>query len=242
MTSVLRDRLVPMTPTQRRALIRRIDDDVARVQTRLLECHNQLLAIEAQFKADRRALLRDIRRKTKRPQVTFLLLKVTLRERRVLRVPIAEWRHIQSRGKRVARAQITLAQRRSTRQVQLAAGQTGVFSRSIPMNRKGGWRIKDLRAYGHPDEGDLVKAAEVALQPIRARIATLTATATKLMQSRYQHARVLELAPAERTTAPAKNRRGVPAWALAENQMELALGAPEAPGIPDRPQLRNPDG
>ncbi|MEY2117125.1 hypothetical protein [Rhodanobacter sp. FW106-PBR-R2A-1-13] len=231
-----------MKPAQRKTLIRRIDDDVARIQARLVSCHAQLQEIEARFKAERRDVLREARRVTKRPQVTHLILKVILRERRVLNVPIAEWRHILSRGNRVARAHETLSRKTASRQVKMTKGQTGVFSKTIPMNRKCGWRVNDLRAYWHPDEAELVKETEAAMQPIRLRIASLTTTATKLLQSRYQHAKMLDAAPAIDLNLKVKPRKKTPSWALAEDQLELSLESPAGPDTADRPQLRNPDG
>lgn len=228
--------LPPMKPSERKALLRRIDDDVKRIQQRLDDCHLQILGIEERFKAERGEILRDLRRQTKRGQQTNLVLKVMRRERRVLTVPVAEWRSIEAKGNRVARAQQTLGQGIA---VGGPRGRMAVFTSTLPMNRKYGWRIGDLRTHAHPAEIELVGETEEQLLPIRKRIAELTATGKRLLQKRHQHQRRLEMEPST-GTAKAPRRRKSPSWASTENQLPLAL-EPTQPGeLFERPQLRNP--
>lgn len=231
--------LSAMKQNERKALLRRIDDDVMRIQQRLDECYAQILVVEDQFKTERGDILREIRRQTKRSAQTNLILKVRLRERRVLRVPSAEWRTIEAKGNRVARAQKTLGQAQSAGEG--ARGRMAVFTSPLPRNRKFGWRIGDLRTYAHPAEIELVAETEGKLLPIRKRIAELADTGKRLLMRRYQHQRMLEAEPEKAPRAPAR-RRKAPAWASTENQLPLALEPTTSGELFERPQLRNPDG
>lgn len=227
-----------MNANQRKALLRRIDDDVLRIQHRLDECHAQILAIQEHFQAERGHILREIRRQTNRGQQTKLLLKVMRRERRVLVVPVAEWRTIKAKGNRVARAQQTLGQSMAKN---TARGQMAIFSNTLPMNRKCGWRITDLRTHAHPAEIELVGETEALLLPIRKRIADLTKTGKRLLQRRHQHQRRLEMDPAVAPKCQPRHRKTL-TWPPTENRFPLALEPTQAEEFFERPQLLNPDG
>ncbi|WP_426664456.1 hypothetical protein [Rhodanobacter aciditrophus] len=227
-----------MNAKERKALLRRIDDDVMRIQHRLDECHAQILAIQERFKAERGQILNEIRRQTNRGQQTNLILKVMRRERRVLAVPVAEWRTIKAKGNRVARAQQTLGQGVAK---YTARGHMAIFSNTLPMNRKCGWRITDLRTHAHPAEIELVSETEALLLPIRKRIADLTNTGKRLLQRRHQHQRRLETEPAVAPKCPPRQRK-TPAWPSMGNPFPLAPEPTQAEGLFERPQLRNPYG
>lgn len=226
-----------MNSNERKALLRRIDDDVKRIQVRLDECHSQFLAIEENFKSERGDILREIRRQTQRGQQTNLLLKVMRREHRVLAVPVATWRTIEAKGNRVARAQQTLGQGVAKN---AARGYMAVFSSTLPMNRKFGWRISDLRTHAHPAEIELVGDTEALLLPIRRRVADLAATGKRLLQKRYQHQRRIEMEPAVAPPHPTR-QHNAPAFACTENQLPVALEPTQAGELFERPQLRYPD-
>lgn len=226
-----------MNSNERKALLRRIDDDVKRIQVRLDECHSQFLAIEENFKSERGDILREIRRQTQRGQQTNLLLKVMRREHRVLAVPVAMWRTIEAKGNRVARAQQTLGQGVAKN---AARGYMAVFSSTLPMNRKFGWRISDLRTHAHPAEIELVGDTEALLLPIRRRVADLAATGKRLLQKRYQHQRRIEMEPAVAPPHPTR-QHNAPAFACTENQLPVALEPTQAGELFERPQLRYPD-
>ena len=227
-----------MKTNERAALIRRIDDDVGRIQQFLDECYSQMSGVEERFRAARGALLREARTQTRRGQHTNLILKVRRRERRVIAIPVAEWRTITSRGNRVARAQQTLGQ--ASMALGESRGRIAVFTTTLTMNRKFGWRIGDLRTRAHPCEIDLVAQTEADLLPIRKRVAALSSTATRLLQRRYQHQRRLEMAPlAEPKDAPRKRNAQSPTSTV--NQLFLEPDSTKPEEAFERPQLRNPD-
>lgn len=228
-----------MKPADRRAILKAIDIDVMVIQRHLDECYHRMVEIVDQFQADRRDLLRRERRQSGRPQSTSLFLLVSRRERRVLHVPMAEWRVATARGRRITRALDTLAKQRGNPPGKPPGkGHMGVMTRALPKNRNHGWRTQDLVGYANAVEVDLVKVAEEALRPLRRRVASLATKATRLLQARYQHQKALEHGPAA-STRPARGSKRPPAWANPDNQLPLALSI-EKPL--ERPQLKNPDG
>ena len=120
-------------------------------------------------------------------------------------------------------------------------GRMAVFTTTLTMNRKFGWRIGDLRTHAHPCEIDLVAQTEETLLPIRRRVAALRLTARRRLHRRYQHQRRLEMAPlAEPKDAPRKRNAQSPTSTVNQFFLEPDSTKPEEEAL-ERPQLRNPD-
>lgn len=224
-----------MDTAAREAKVRAIDYDVELCNKTFDEIADEMEECAACFREERRDALQDIRRQTKRPVSTQLVLRVYQRKNRKLRVPCAEWRHITAKGKKVDRAQATIASRAGRQAIApQGRGRMSIFSEAISKNRKYGYRIQDLLKYAHPSEIELVKDVEAALEKLRKRAASLSTSGTRLLQARYQHARMLE-GPFEheRKVAPLESRRTAPS-----SERVIGMDAPDETNA--KPQLRQP--
>jgi hypothetical protein len=229
-----------MKEAERRSHIERIDRDLSLIQKRLDECIDQLSQICFDFKNQRKDLLRERRRQTKRPQGTSLVLKVTYRQRSAMQVPRAEWRSIRARGQSANRVHEAMGNLVPPPSADEGKGKLRVTTDAITMNKKFGWRINDLVRHANPVELDLIKETESKLLPIRKRVAGLTAQAKSLLRSRYLHVHYLATAggaPAAQRKLSKKQERE---RANEQNQFEVMLGLVSNPGIPERPQFRKP--
>lgn len=237
---VSRAKLSAMKEADRRSHIERIDRDLSLIQKLLDECVDQLAQISFDFKNQRRDLLRERRRQTKRPQSTSLVLKVTYRQRSAMQVPRAEWRSIRARGHSAQRVHEASSNAASAPADIDGKGKLRVTTDAITMNKKFGWRINDLVRHANPVELDLIKVTESKLLPIRKRVAGLTSRAKSLLRSRYLHVHYLSNANNEAVAPRKLTKRQERERANEKNQFEVMLGLVSNPGIPERPQFRKP--
>jgi hypothetical protein len=116
----------------------------------------------------------------------------------------------------------------------------GIFSDTLPKNRKYGWRVKDLMRYTHPLEFQLIQKIEAELQPIRKRIAGLTKTGKSMALSRYQHQRVLDRPDGQPAAGSSRKKKSPPSLAQAGHASSLESQAESSPRKRDPPKFRKP--
>lgn len=206
-----------MDKAARQQKIRDIDDQLLRVHAELAAVLANMQGVADRFNEERLQILKDIQRQTRRGTISELSLRIGARADRPLASPFAEWRKRTSGGVRSA----------STGDSRRAGARTS----AIAKRRVDGWSMKDLLTFALPAEFELVEMVELELRPLRKRAAQITATGTRLIQSRFQHCRYLD-APASRS------RRSRPASAVPADPQR-----PEAhqdSGRTERPQFRTP--
>jgi len=221
-----------MSPAEREKIIAELSSTVTAIRNALDEIADIMWQVQEDFQSDRRYLLSAAKRQYGRGQVSNLLLCIRVRSDRPLAPPSADWKRIEARGHRVLHAKTTIASKRR----QLGpAGRVGsgvnIFSNTLAKNRKFGWRYQDLIRYAHVCEYELVKTTEAKLRPLRIRVAELTKTGTRALQSLYQHKRMLRI-EADQGTVPA----------VLVKTIGAKTATPELPRIEKFvPQLRFPD-
>ena len=206
-----------MDKAARQQKIRDIDNQLLQVHTDLAKVLADMQGVADRFNEERLQILKDIQRQTRRGTISELSLRIGARADRPLASPVAEWRKRDSGGIRSA---MTGDTRRG-----------GARTSAITKRRVDGWSLKDLLGFALPAEYELVEMVELELRPLRKRAAQITATGTRLIQSRFQHCRYLD-APASRSRRP-RAASPIPADPQpAESPLDS--------GRPERPQFRNP--
>lgn len=184
----------------------------------------EMKVIQAEYRYERKQLLRAETKRTKRPEKSGLTLAVYTEG--VNEVPVAEWRKFV----------------RFTKESQKKHGMA-ILTPRIKHRGAYGWSLDKLMKYGHSLELGLVEMTEIRLtklrqgmEPYKKSVETLSKSLAKLRQGMKRHY------PDHMSNASPSRQRTRKPKQVDLRQLEMPLPNDTTDDKPMRPQFKHPDG